>query len=65
VIPGISLEVNAGELVAIVAQTGRENHDHRTIAGLMHPTQGSIHFKGQDISRTPPTTHPPGHEFCA
>ncbi len=54
VIHGISLEVNAGELVAIVGANGAgKTTTMRTIAGLMHPTQGSIHFKGQDISRTP------------
>lgn len=54
VIHGISLEVYEGELVSIVGANGAgKTTTMRTIAGLMHPTQGSIQFKGRDISRTP------------
>ena len=54
VIHGVSLEVNEGELVAIVGANGAgKTTTMQTIAGLMHPTRGTIHFKGKDISRTP------------
>ncbi|HPA59842.1 MAG TPA: ABC transporter ATP-binding protein [Synergistales bacterium] len=52
VIHGISLEVTPGELVAIVGANGAgKTTTMRTIAGLMHPFSGSIHFEGRDISR--------------
>jgi branched-chain amino acid transport system ATP-binding protein len=51
---GISLEVAKGELVAIVGANGAgKSTTMRAIAGLMHPTRGSIHFQGEDISRKP------------
>lgn len=51
VIHGISLEVKAGELVAIVGANGAgKSTMMKTIAGLMHPIQGKITFKGEDIS---------------
>lgn len=52
VVFGISLEVSEGELVAIVGANGAgKSTTMRTIAGLMHPTQGSVHFEGADVSR--------------
>ncbi|HOI81197.1 MAG TPA: ABC transporter ATP-binding protein [Synergistales bacterium] len=52
VIHGISLEVTPGELVAIVGANGAgKTTTMKTIAGLMHPFSGSIHFEGRDISR--------------
>ncbi|BBO66246.1 ABC transporter ATP-binding protein [Desulfosarcina alkanivorans] len=54
VIHGISLDINPGELVAIVGANGAgKTSTMRTIAGLMKPTAGSIHFNGEDISRLP------------
>ncbi len=54
VIHGVSLEVGEGELVAIVGANGAgKSTTMKTIAGLMHPTKGSVTFKGQDISRMP------------
>lgn len=54
VIHGISLEVRAGEIVAIVGANGAgKSTTMRTIAGLMHPTEGTISFLGEDITRTP------------
>lgn len=53
VIFGISLEVAEGELVAIVGANGAgKSTTMRAIAGLMHPTHGSIRFDGEDISRS-------------
>ncbi len=57
VIFGASLEVAEGELVAIVGANGAgKSTAMRTIAGLMHPTRGSIEFMGENISRTPAHT---------
>lgn len=54
VIHGISLEVKEGELVAIVGANGAgKSTTMKTIAGLMHPTQGKITFRGEDISGLP------------
>ena len=54
VIHGISLEVSAGELVAIVGANGAgKTTTMRTIAGLMHPTSGTVMFNREDISRIP------------
>lgn len=54
VIHGISLDINPGELVAIVGANGAgKTSTMRTIAGLMKPTAGSIHFDGEDISQLP------------
>ena len=54
VIHGISLEVNAGEIVAIVGANGAgKSTTMRTIAGLMHPTAGTVSFLGEDVTRTP------------
>ena len=54
VIHGISLEVNQGELVSIVGANGAgKTTTMRAIAGLMMPYQGSINFKGVDITKMP------------
>ncbi|MCE5200973.1 MAG: ABC transporter ATP-binding protein [Synergistaceae bacterium] len=54
VIHGISLEVNEGEIVAILGANGAgKSTVMRTIAGLMHPQSGSIKFLGEDISDLP------------
>jgi branched-chain amino acid transport system ATP-binding protein len=54
VVFGISLEVMAGELVAIVGANGAgKTTTMRTICGLAHPLQGQILFEGADISRLP------------
>lgn len=52
VIHGLSLEVNQGEIVAVVGSNGAgKTTTLKTIAGLMHPSQGHITFKNKDISR--------------
>ncbi len=54
VIHGISLEVNQGELVSIVGANGAgKTTTMRAIAGLMMPYQGTITFKGVDITKMP------------
>ncbi len=54
VIHDVSLDVREGEIVAIVGANGAgKSTTMRTIAGLMHPTKGSISFRGEDVTRTP------------
>lgn len=54
VIRGLSLEVNEGEIVAILGANGAgKSTTMRTICGLMHPEKGQILFRGEDISRSP------------
>ena len=54
VVFGISLEVMAGELVAIVGANGAgKTTTMRTISGLAHPLKGQIRFEGTDISKLP------------
>ncbi len=51
VIHGISIEVNEGEMVAIIGANGAgKSTMMRTIAGLMHPVKGTISFMGEDIT---------------
>ena len=52
VVFGVSLEVMAGELVAVVGANGAgKSTTMRSIAGLNNPLQGTIRFEGRDISR--------------
>jgi branched-chain amino acid transport system ATP-binding protein len=49
-----SLEVMAGELVAIVGANGAGKTTlMRTICGLSHPLRGRMEFEGRDISKMP------------
>src|SRR5512137_2435155 len=49
-----SLEVMAGELVAIVGANGAGKTTlMRTICGLSHPLKGRVLFEGRDISKLP------------
>jgi branched-chain amino acid transport system ATP-binding protein len=52
---GISLEVHEGEIVTLIGANGAgKSTTLRSINGLNHPRQGSIHFRGRDITRDPP-----------
>jgi ABC-type branched-subunit amino acid transport system ATPase component len=54
-IDGLSLEVEEGELVALVGPNGAGKTTLlRTVIGLESPTAGTIRFMGVDISRMPP-----------
>jgi branched-chain amino acid transport system ATP-binding protein len=49
---GISFDVDEGEIVAVLGSNGAgKTTTLRTIAGLVHPSQGNILFDGADISR--------------
>jgi len=52
-VKGVSLEVNDGEIVALIGANGAgKSTVLKTISGLMHPRSGSIQFDGQDITHT-------------
>ena len=52
---GISLTVDQGEIVALIGSNGAgKTTTLRTISGLKHPTAGTIHFAGEDISEANP-----------
>ena len=51
----VTLEVDKGEVVALIGSNGAgKTTTLRTISGLMHPTAGSIHFDGREITQTSP-----------
>jgi branched-chain amino acid transport system ATP-binding protein len=50
----ISLNVNEGEIVALIGANGAGKSTMlRAIAGLLAPRSGSINFRGRDITRLP------------
>ena len=50
VLDGVSLEVAEGELVALIGANGAgKTTVLRTVSGLLTPSAGSIHFRGQPI----------------
>ncbi len=52
---GVTLEVDAGEIVALIGSNGAgKTTTLRTISGLMHPAKGTITFNGKDITHTEP-----------
>lgn len=52
---GVSLEVNAGEVVAIIGANGAGKTTLlKTISGICRPQTGTIKFEGQEITRMPP-----------
>ena len=52
---GISLEVREGEIVTLIGANGAgKSTTLRSIHGLNQPKQGTIVFKGTDITRRPP-----------
>jgi branched-chain amino acid transport system ATP-binding protein len=49
---GVSFRVETGELVALIGSNGAgKSTTLRTISGLLRPTQGTITFEGDDITR--------------
>ena len=53
-IKGISFEVNAGEIIALIGANGAgKTTILHTITGLVSPKSGSILFEGRDLIKTP------------
>jgi urea ABC transporter ATP-binding protein UrtE len=51
VLQGINMDVREGEIVAVIGRNGvGKSTLMRTLIGLLPPTEGSIIFKGQDVS---------------
>ena len=54
ILNGVTLDVQAGEVVTIVGANGAgKTTTLRTIAGLIKPTAGRVTFEGQDITSLP------------
>ncbi len=52
---GISIQVRDGEIVTLIGANGAgKSTTLRSINGLNHPRQGTIHFQGRDITNAPP-----------
>ncbi|MGH7279661.1 MAG: ABC transporter ATP-binding protein, partial [Candidatus Rokuibacteriota bacterium] len=52
---GVSLEVNAGEAVALLGKNGMGKTTLiKTVMGFLKPTRGRIEFEGRELTRLPP-----------
>jgi branched-chain amino acid transport system ATP-binding protein len=52
---GISIDVGEGEIVTLIGANGAgKSTTLRSINGLNHPRQGTIHFQGEDITNESP-----------
>jgi branched-chain amino acid transport system ATP-binding protein len=50
---GVSLTVGDGEIVTLLGANGAgKSTTLKTISGLLHPRKGSIHFDGNDLTRS-------------
>jgi oligopeptide/dipeptide ABC transporter ATP-binding protein len=53
-VDGVSLRVNAGEMVALVGESGSgKTTTAQTLMRMVDPVAGTIRFRGQDITRLP------------
>jgi len=51
---GISFKVEKGEIVSLIGANGAgKTTTLHTVTGLLHPTEGSIVYKGKDITKVP------------
>lgn len=51
---GVSFHVEQGEIVTLIGANGAgKSTTLKTICGLLRPREGSVRFRGQDITRTP------------
>jgi branched-chain amino acid transport system ATP-binding protein len=49
---GVDLEVHEGEIVTLIGSNGAgKTTTLKTICGLLHPREGTVHFRGRDITR--------------
>ena len=49
---GISFEVNEGEIVTLIGSNGAgKSTSLKTISGLLHPKEGTMTFKGKDLTK--------------
>ena len=54
-IKGISFSVNAGEIVTLIGANGAgKTTTLNTVAGLLHPSSGSVTFMGENLASVPP-----------
>lgn len=52
-VQGVSIIVNAGERVCLIGANGAgKSTTLMTVSGVYSPVQGSIHFEGEDITKT-------------
>ena len=52
---GVSLEVHAGEVVALIGNNGAgKTTMMKTVAGLLKPEKGRVSFQGRDLAGLPP-----------
>jgi branched-chain amino acid transport system ATP-binding protein len=52
---GVSLKVYEGEVVTLIGANGAgKSTTLRSINGVNHPREGTIHFQGRDITNAPP-----------
>ncbi len=52
---GVSLTVNAGEVVALIGNNGAgKTTIMKTVAGLLQPEKGTVKFQGRDLPGMPP-----------
>ena len=52
---GVTFEVRPNEVLALLGGNGAgKTTCLRVISGLLRPRSGTVHFEGQDITRTPP-----------
>lgn len=54
VLQGVSLHVGEGELLALLGRNGAgKSSTLKSIVGLLPPTQGRVHFRGQSVQGLP------------
>jgi len=59
VLSGVSINVEAGQFVAIVGPNGAGKTTlFKTVSGILKPSAGSITFEGHDLLATPPARRP-------
>lgn len=58
-IKGIDFEVNDGEIVTLIGANGAgKSTTLKTLSGLLRPTEGTIVFDGQDLTKVRPSSIP-------